>query len=143
MPSPPRIYADFNAIERDPRGAQLADVSITGYGTLASLAEQRLRISEGMRVILFEPEDIECEGVAHFDETRTDPAGRVGEWVVRVDAQAIRSCTSGSLPKSHPCFGCGINLLPHLETVGQRFIECCPSCGTSIMAPLAPPESAA
>jgi hypothetical protein len=144
MPFPPRVYADFNAIEYAQDGSSAADIAITGYGTLASLSSQRLRLEEGMQVLIFEPDDIECNGVAYFDIARTDPAGRQGEWVVRIDPKQVRNCTEKheSL-ESHPCFGCGSDLKPHFRTIGQSYTESCPSCGTSIMAPLAPPASAA
>ena len=141
---PPRIYADFNAIEHSQADSSAAEVAITGYGTLASLSRQRLRLSEGMEVVIFEPGDIECAGVAHFDAARTDPAGRQGEWVVRIDPKMVRDCTEPETPmEAHPCFGCGIDLRPHFKAIGQSYSEMCPSCGISVMAPLAPPTSAA
>jgi hypothetical protein len=144
MPSPPRIYADFNAIEYAQDDPGSAVVAITGYGTLASLARQKLQLAEGMELVIYEPGDIECQGVAHFDTARTDPVGRQREWVVRIDPRKVHNCTELEAPSgSHPCFGCGIDLRPHLRAVGQSYTETCPSCGTSVMAPLAPAKSAA
>lgn len=87
----PRIRVDFNAIEYTP-DAQHAMMPLTGYGTLASLARQRLRLSEGMALVLIEPNDIECEVTVHFDRMRTDPAGRQGAWVARFDHRLVRDC---------------------------------------------------
>jgi predicted RNA-binding Zn-ribbon protein involved in translation (DUF1610 family) len=139
----PHIYADFNGIEYLTDDQSLATIRLAGYGTLASLSNQKIRLIEGMSLILYEPNDIEVEGVAHFDRTLSDPAGRVGEWVVNIDARKIRDCVlNESMPQEHLCFGCGKNLKAHLKIFGQQYTEFCPNCGTSIMAPMAPPENA-
>jgi hypothetical protein len=139
----PRIYADFNSIEYLNADKSSATVGLTGYGTLASLSNQKIRLKEGMAVVLYEPNDIEAEGSAHFDRQRIDPAGTGGEWIALIDARNIRACTKAE-PEfhRHACFCCGKDLLPHLKAVGQSYTERCPSCGTSVMAPLAPPENA-
>ncbi len=144
MLSPPRIYVDFNALEYARDGSGLAEVSITGYGTLASLSCQKLQLTEGLEVVIFEPENIESLGLTRFDPLRVDPAGRTGEWVVRIDPKQVQDCKVGQTPpNSHPCFGCGIDLQPHLEAIGRSYSEICPSCGTAVMAPLAPPRKEA
>jgi hypothetical protein len=139
----PYVYADFNAInamEYQGKG-RLAEMPLTGYGTLQSLANQKLRLEEDMPVVLYEPNDIEVNAVVHFDRTRIDPAGRVGEWVGRFDPEAIRESGRGEMDLDHHlCYGCRNDLKPFLRTVGQRYIEVCPTCGTSVMAPLAPPD---
>jgi hypothetical protein len=139
----PYVYADFNAInamEYQGKG-RLAEMPLTGYGTLQSLANQKLRLAEDMPVVLYEPNDIEVNAVVHFDRTRIDPAGRVGEWVGRFDPEAIRESGRGEMDFDHHlCYGCRNDLKPFLRTVGQRYIEVCPTCGTSVMAPLAPPD---
>jgi hypothetical protein len=137
----PYVYADFNAIEHLASSKNRAQIPLTGYGTLRSLAQQRLRLVNGMRLILFEPEDIECEGVAHFDLNRTDPVGRKGEWVVFIDSSKIRDCTlSPDKNESHPCVVCGTDLTATFEKAGRTYEETCPVCGTSVMAPLFPPQ---
>mgnify|MGYP001371606339 CR=1 FL=1 len=140
---PPRIYADFNSIEYLNPDRSLATIGLTGYGTLASLSNQKIRLTEGMLLLLFEPNDIEVEGIAFFDSTKFDPAGRAGEWFARIDARKVRNSSTPEVQcYEHHCFGCGANLASFLKSVGQRYQEFCPHCGTSIMAPLAPPENA-
>ena len=139
----PRVYADFNAIEYVPESTTQAILALTGYGTLASLSRQRIRLTEGLALIFYEPNDIECEGVAHFDATRKDPAGRVGEWVARIDHQDIRDCTQDDpLSSDHPCIGCGTDLAQAFKNRARNYTEHCPKCGESVMAPMAPPASA-
>lgn len=141
--SAPRIYADFNSIEYLNADHSSATVGLTGYGTLASLSKLKLRLTEGMALLLYEPNDIEVQGSAHFDRERKDPAGRSGEWIAFIDPREIKDCAQGEPAHfEHDCFGCGRNLLPHLKAVGQRYSEFCPHCGTSVMAPLASPEDA-
>ena len=78
-----------NAIEYLP-GVSCAEMLLTGLGTLGSLARQGLRLEEGMSLVLVEPNDIECEATVHLDWSRTDPAGRKGEWVARSDHGLVR-----------------------------------------------------
>jgi hypothetical protein len=112
MPPLPRIYADFNAIEYDDAdGAYYARLPLTGYGTLASLSRQRLRLTEGLRLVLYEPNDIECDATAHFEESRVDPAGRLGEWVGLIEKNEFRdSLGDEEFWPEHLCFGCGVDL---------------------------------
>ena len=48
----PKVYADFNAIEYLAAEPPLAEIALTGYGTLSSLAAQKLRLSEDLRVLV-------------------------------------------------------------------------------------------
>jgi ribosomal protein S27AE len=144
MPTFPRVYADFNAIEYERDGSCYARLPLTGYGTLASLSRQKLRITEGLELVLFEPNDIECNARAHFCPNRCGPATIVGEWVAVIQNNDFRdSINNNDIGFQHPCFGCGIDL-EKMQPIGWRsYREVCVMCGTSVMAPLAPPESAA
>jgi hypothetical protein len=137
----PRIYADFNSFESLNEDNTLARVGLTGYGSLASLSNQRIRLMEGIALMLYEPNDIEVEGLAHFDQTIIDPAGRIGEWFAYVDPRKIKDSVE-SKPRfgQHNCFGCGHDLLQHLNAVGRRYNEFCPECGVTVIIPLSPPE---
>jgi hypothetical protein len=137
----PRVYADFNAIESRP-GESAAEMSLTGFGTLASLARQRLRLSEGMPVVLFEPNDIECEATVHFDTSRTVPAGRQGEWIARFDHRMVRDLpqTGEELPEDHPCIVCGKPFFG--QEVHRTYTDNCVNCGASVMEPMLPPNCA-
>jgi hypothetical protein len=132
------VYADFNAIEHV-EGSSLAEMPLTGYGTLASLAQQRVHLVEGMRVLLYEPNDIECEVHVHFDISRCDPAGRLGAWIARFDHSAIRSTSLNDFSfTSHPCIVCGTDFRNARSKV-RDYTECCTHCGASVMEPLAKP----
>jgi hypothetical protein len=140
---PPRFYADFNGIEYLDADQSHAVLELAGYGALASLGEQKLRLTEGMAVVIYEPDDIEADAVVRFDRARTDPAGRTGAWVAHLDARKIRTCAEGTaMPETHPCFGGGRDLKPHFRIVGQRYNEHCPDCGTDVMSPMLPPSDA-
>ncbi len=140
----PRVYADFNAIEYLDGGSSMAEMALTGYGTLASLARQRLRLSEGLLLLLYESNDIECEAVAHFDQSRKDPAGRIGEWVALIDDHRnIRDCTEPpEASNEHPCIVCGNDFASQSLTRGRDYKEICVNCGASVMEPMMPPQSA-
>jgi hypothetical protein len=137
----PRIYADFNAIEYPP-GEAFAEMPLTGFGTLASLAMQRIRLSEGMALVLFEPSDIECEATVHFDSSRVDPAGRRGEWTARFDHRLVRDAAEKgeSAPKEHPCIVCGNSFFGQERS--RTYSAACGNCGASVMEPMLPPGRA-
>ena len=139
----PRVYADFNALLNARRGAEAREVEmeITGYGTLRSLAAQNIRLVEGMPLILYEPNDLQCEAVAHFNQELLDPAGREGAWVAVLDPTNVEaSVLAAPSADAHPCISCGLNLSAHLLAHGQRYAEHCPKCGASVMEPMAPPR---
>ncbi|WP_061534435.1 hypothetical protein [Collimonas arenae] len=138
----PRVYADFNAIEYGGEGDFSAEMALTGYGTLASLARQRIRLIEGMSLLLYEPNDIECEAVAHFDSSRKDPAGRLGAWIAKIsDHRKIRDCfVERESSYAHPCFVCGNDFAAQSNTL-KNLREVCINCGTSVMEPMAPPQN--
>jgi hypothetical protein len=140
----PRVYADFNALEYVRDEGSDAVMALAGYGTPGSLARQGLRLEEGMSLLLYEPNDIECEAKAHFDPSRMDPAGRAGEWVARLDPRKIRdSAVAKDVSKAHPCIACGREFFEKSSTTCRNCMEVCTGCGASIMAPMASSNSAA
>jgi hypothetical protein len=140
----PRVYADFNALECVCEGSAAAEMALTGYGTLASLARQNIRLVEGMQLLFYEPGDVECEGVAHFDAKRSDPSGRIGAWVARIaDHRSVRDCTETfEASNAHPCIVCGLDLMAQRTTLTRNYKETCVGCGASVMEPMAPPQNA-
>ena len=135
----PYVYADFNGLRYVNDDHSEAILLLTGYGTLASLARQRIRLAEGLRLVFFEPTDIECEGVAHFEASIADPAGRAGSWVARIKCEDIRDCAQAETGWDHPCIECGTDFVKAFGRIGGNYREDCPACGTSVMAPMAPP----
>jgi hypothetical protein len=139
----PSVYADFNAIEYLDNERRQAEMALTGYGTLSSLARQKLQLQEGMALLLFEPNDIECEVTVHFDSERRDPAGRLGEWVARFDPRTIKdSVQPVEVSATHPCIACGQDFLAQQHAPPRNYTECCSHCGASVMAPMAAPRRA-
>lgn len=138
----PCIYADFNAVlcAKKREGTSEVEMPITGYGTLQSLAQQGIRLTEGMPLLLFEPGDIQCEAFAHFDDQLTDPAGRVGAWVAVLNLNDVQDSTMPWPSDLHPCISCGADLRDHLRTHGSGYVEHCPRCDASVMEPMAPPR---
>jgi hypothetical protein len=144
MPAPHHVYADFNAIEYPGDGSCYARLPLTGYGTLASLAAQKLRLIEGLELVLYEPNDVECTATVHFDSARPGPAGIIGEWVAIIQDNNFRDCeVCADQEFRHACYGCGIDLESNQPVGWRSYHELCGSCGTPVMAPLAPPTGAA
>lgn len=137
------MYADFNGLRPYASSEFDSRVSLTGYGSLRSLAAQKLQLVDGMRMIIFEPNDVEADGIASFDSSEVDPAGRRGEWFVLVNENEIRrSNRAEPTDQTHRCFECGADLDEMLKANGRKYTEKCPECSTSIMAPLKPPTNA-
>ncbi|MFZ6818759.1 hypothetical protein [Undibacterium sp. Ji22W] len=137
----PRVYADFNSLEYVNEDGSISRLGLTGYGTISSLARQQLRLVEGMPLIFFEANEIEVQGFAHFDNSVRDPAGRIGAWFGVVDQHKVKNVDiSEEANFEHPCSHCRASLNEYLKRVGQQYNEYCPNCGTSVMAPLSPPE---
>lgn len=138
----PRVYADFNALPNaDPvPGSTKVRMAITGLGTLRSLARQRLTLSEGMTILLFESRDIQCLATVHFDPSLSDPAGRTGAWVAELDPGTIEDSSLDDPDTGHPCLSCGRDLTAYLSVAGFSYNQHCPYCTTSLMAPLAKPD---
>jgi len=135
------VYADFNSLESCSTGTYDSRVDLTSYGSLKSLSQQKLQVCEGMRINVFEPQDIEVEGIAYFDPNEKDPAGRSGKWYVLLNRDEIQDSIRKEPPiKGHPCFGCGENLDDLLMTRARNYTEKCPLCQTSVMKPLEPPQ---
>jgi hypothetical protein len=133
--SAPHVYADFNGVWFI-NGRSAAVLLLTGYGTLASLARQKIRLEEEMKLIFFEPNDIECEGAAHFEMTITDPAGRAGAWVALINWDDVRDCIQQEHVSDYPCIECGND---GAFGCGGNYEEHCPTCGASVMTPMLPP----
>ena len=139
----PRVYADFNGIEYSQDPETLDFLKITGYGTLASLSRQKIKLEEGMQLVLVTPNDIECEAIVKFNEEVLCPSGAKGAWVAYFNHNNIKDCVNLEAEDfSHPCFNCGVNLEPHFKLVGRLYKESCPMCGVSVMAPMLKPEKA-
>jgi len=140
--TPPRVYADFNGLlEAVSRvGVPEVEMPITGYGTLRSLASQGIRLAEGMSLLLYEPNDIQCEAVVHFDAALLDPAGRTGAWVAVFDPANIQDFSIPEPDTAHPCLSCAADLSKHLRIHGSACAEVCPNCGASVMEPMSPPD---
>lgn len=132
------IYADFNGLEDSPASPGEARLDLTGYGTLASLSQHQLRLRNGQRLMLCDPDGLQVMGEIGFDPSRRSP--RSSGWFARFQRRDIRQGEPLEHDYApHLCFKCRLNLKPHLEKVGQQFDESCPNCGTPVMFPLLPP----
>ena len=99
----PFVYADFNSLEPSLTGSYDSRIDLVGYGSLKSLSRQKIQISEGMRLIVYEPNDIKAEGIVHFDRTESDPAGRDGKWFVLLNKDEIKDSNQEDAPDKTIC----------------------------------------
>jgi hypothetical protein len=133
------IYADFNGLEGADSSSGFVLLDLTGYGTLASLSLHQVRLREGQRLLLGDPDGLWVTAEIEFNPSRRSPTS--SGWFAKFQKSDIQE----SIPMEHDynthlCFKCRRNLKPYLDNVGRQFNENCPNCGTPVMFPLSPPE---
>lgn len=132
-----RVYADFNALAV--RGEDCA-LMLHCSGTLQDLHRIALRLSEG-EVHTFwdqsdEDEDLEVDAKLVFDD-------RSSEWLAKFSQDEIRYVPHQKEPEdfdTFPCFRCRNDLRTLRDSRGFKMDSACPSCGLSVMYPIAPPN---
>lgn len=136
-----RIYVDFNA--------QLAPgmVNLMRMGTLRDLNAARIRLQEGMRLTLRSDSDIETDLEVEAIVRWLAEFGVVGggTWVAEFDSRQLREVPAVQdepVTSSFPCSGCGQNLASLICRGGLSERTTCPTCGTKVHAPIAPPQEA-
>lgn len=140
--SRPRIYADFNGLVAGVRDPSRIAVVLDTFGTARDLANAGILLYEGCELITYDwsddEEDLEGHGAARFDPRRR-------WWVAEFDEQGVRY-----VPKQDRtpvtvfrCIGCRQDLAPSFAPNRARSADdLCPSCSTSILAPIAAPSTA-
>ncbi|MNM93325.1 hypothetical protein D3C81_1056940 [compost metagenome] len=138
---PVRIYADFNGLVGGILHPERTAVVVDTFGSVRDLANAGVVLKEGLPLIVFdesdENEDLEGHGTAQYDPER-------GWWVVEFDELGIRYVPAGVRVSSNKflCVHCR-RVIPELSSYsGFRAGASCSSCGTSVLAPIAPPRLA-
>lgn len=132
------IYADFNGVEECNSDPSVLCMSLTGYGTLASLSYHKIKLYEGQMLILGDPDDLTVLGQIYFDSTRA--SDNCSGWFAKFYKNEILEETSLVHDyDKHLCFNCRANIKSYLDKVGHQYKEKCPYCNTSVMYPLLPP----
>ena len=148
--TPLRIYADFNGLVRGVRNPVRTAVVLDTIGSLRDLCNAGVVLREGLPLIAVDwsddSEDLEGHGTAQFDQQR-------GWWVVEFDERGVRYVPAGDRTTQTVllCVSCRINLEAQVSPAGDSAIlasgtmttETCPTCGTRIDSPIAPPDSKA
>lgn len=142
--APIRIHADFNGLVRGVVDPSRTAVVLDTFANLVALSKAGIVLSAGLPLIAFDPsddtEDLEGHGAAQYDAAR-------GRWVLEFDEHGVRyvPASGQSLGDDLPfhCVGCGSVVA---EVTGWGSLSQglrCLSCGTSVLAALAPPSPSA
>jgi hypothetical protein len=136
----PRIYADFNGLDRSPADRDRVAIHLHYFGTLVDLCRQRVRLTEGLVVVVYsdsdESEDLEATGVVHFDINTK-------QWFAEFDESQIRYVnTKPNEALRLLCWSCGAELWVSGDRRSIQIGDVCASCRASIHEPLAPPDGA-
>lgn len=131
------VHADFNRdwnINGDP---DRYGVRIGGSGAIQDLANAGIRLAEGMLLTLYNEdgnERMELDVTVVFDRA-------AGYWVGDGDLDGYRfvPITSQSWSKHFRCVDCGAPF-DAFDALWDSPAPCCPICGLSCKAPIAPPE---
>lgn len=136
-----RIYADFNGLVCGPKNLDRTAVVLDTFGSLRDLANAGLVLREGLPLIAVDrsddEEDLEGHGTAEYDPVRK-------WWVVEFDEQGVRYVPAGIRDPvvEFRCVSCRQPLAEMNAHTAFSTAATCPICGTSILAPYAPPPSA-
>lgn len=135
-----RIYADFNGLVRGVKNPDRTAVVLDTFGSLRDLANAGLVLEEGMPLIAVDAsddeEDLEGHGTAQYDRDRN-------WWVVEFDDRGVRYVRAGDR-KPDSEFLCVHCRAPLSMTSPEAVFmpgSTCRSCGTSVLAPFAPPRT--
>lgn len=136
----PIIYADFNGIMSSSRHKGLSVVPLDTYGSLKDLANQQVRLKEGMPLVIYmdsaEGEDLEADSVVYYDSKQK-------WWVAEIDEEKIRYVPSHDdlwNRSEFLCLQCRQDLAPFFKKHGRNLETCCPNCGLSILTPTLAPK---
>jgi hypothetical protein len=128
----PRIFADFNGLTDN-------EVGLEYFGSLRDLSRLRLRLSEGMKLVVYDPSDgdevMEMEGMAAY---------RHGRWGAVLDASSFRRVPNQSVsepPFDFPCFHCGKDIYGWLCESKLQEDTACPECRGLVKEALRKPVS--
>lgn len=137
-----RIYADFNGIQSSPRNLELLGVPLDTYGSLRDLTNAGVRLKEEMQLIIADwsddEEDLEGHCKVYYDWQRKF-------WWAELDEQGVLYVPRDERKPvaEFLCLGCRNNLEDYFSQHGRNPETKCPSCGTLIIAAVAPPENEA
>jgi hypothetical protein len=135
---PIRIYADFNGLVGGVKYPERTAVVLDTFGSLRDLANAGVVLREGLPLIAVDWsddfEDLEGHGTAQYDHGQR-------WWVVEFDDRGVRYVPKGdrSPVAEFCCVHCHHPLLGISAIAAFQPNASCPKCGTSVIAPLAPP----
>lgn len=134
----PRIYADFNGVVAGVRRVDRSAVVLDEIRTVQELANAGVVLRNDLPLIVYDgsddEEDLEGHGAAFYDRLRR-------RWVAELDERGVQYVPkkARALPTEFRCVGCRRDLGPQASVIRSAGVTC-PSCGTSILEPIAAPK---
>ncbi|MCL4298171.1 MAG: hypothetical protein KJ077_20700 [Anaerolineae bacterium] len=136
--SRPRIYADFNGLQRSPRNLSRLAVPLDTYGTLRELANAGIRLHDNLAMIIYDysddEEDLEGYVLVYWDQLSNS-------WMAELDRQGVLYTPKKERIQSNEflCFTCRIPLQDFFAENRYQEDATCPTCGELIITPILPP----
>ncbi len=136
--SEPRIYADFNGIQRSSRDGSRYIIPLDTLGSVRDLANAGIRLHEGFRLTVFDAsddeEDLEGDAIVFYD-------ARARVWIAELDENGYRYVPKKdrSLVKEFLCIRCRAPFPVNNQHGAVPTVKECPACGEVMDAAIAPP----
>jgi len=128
----PRIYVDFNDLG--------PEIGLAYNGTLRDLSQQKIRLRDGMALVLYDEdgdEVMEVQAVAqHQPDASSNPQL---QWRAHVDLDTFRRSVSVSITSKEfhiPCFTCGVDV--YRRAIGRKLAGMdftCANCSARVLEP--------
>ena len=131
------VYADFNGIIRLEHDSDFEYLDVCGRGTIKDLNSQKIALSEGLALTLFEPEDIQVKAIMHFFPSVKDKNCPDGKWLGKYKPEDVIDSKIQNNDAKLVCFKCDYSFP---ENKGFNFQMQCPKCSTRITYALLPPS---
>ena len=135
----PRIYADYNGLQASSRNLSKLAVALDTFGTLRVLSNARVRLQDGVQLVIFDysddEEDLENTVTVYWEEARN-------RWLAKFLEEDVVYIPKRDRTENNEflCLKCRLPLQGHIEKNETNENSACPRCGEKIFAAIKPPE---
>ena len=134
----PRIYADYNGLQRSPRNLSRKAIALDTFGTLRELSNAGIRLQDDIELVIYDYSDDE-EDLENHVSVYWDKAGSV--WRAEIIDDEIQYIPKKDRTQSTEflCLKCRTPLQDYIGKNGMDVSSVCQNCGEKIVAAIEPP----
>jgi hypothetical protein len=138
-----KICVDFNRLENfthDDHADKELHLNLSSLGVLTSLCLYQIQLKEGLNLTLVDPDGMTINSAEVFFDKNKVSSNNTG-WYAKFKNGDIWDDEPTEFDyKTHLCFNCRKDLMPHFKLIGQSFSGNCPFCDTPVIFPMLPPK---